>query len=172
MKCRICKMEINYQSYKNHMKAQHPDEDCGDLKDYNQPTLFGKGWLKRKKSGEEEEEEEEEEKRDHVDEEEKEQGEEETHQGAGELKTESVDMSLDETAEEVKTVADTEESMEAEKEDELVDAKAVNDRLRQMLNKIESGIDVGSRATEVEKLTSFWILLRKDWRSKLTSTVW
>ena len=180
VKCRICKKEVNYQGYKNHIKAQHPVEDCGDLKPYNQPSLFGQGWLKRKDRGEEEEEDEEEteeteekeeeekedeeqeeeEKRDH-DDEEKEQGEGEIHQGAGELKTEHVDMSLDETAEEANTVADTEEGMEAETEDEFVDAKAVNERLRQILNKLESGIDDDGRKTEVEKLNRFLDIVEK-----------
>ena len=61
VKCRICKKEINYQGYKNHIKTQHPDEDCGDLNAYNQPSLFGQGRLKRKNQIDEVEEEREEE---------------------------------------------------------------------------------------------------------------
>jgi hypothetical protein len=77
VKCRICKKEINYQGYKNHLKAHHPDEDCGDLKSFNQPSLFKQGWLKRKNRGDEEREEEEEKEEDEKVEEEKDDDEQE-----------------------------------------------------------------------------------------------
>ena len=62
VKCRVCRKEVNYQGYKDHLKAQHPEEDSEILRDFNQPTLFG--GLKRKKSGEEEEKEKKEEEED------------------------------------------------------------------------------------------------------------
>ena len=53
VKCRECKKEVNYQGYKEHLKTQHPEENPGDMQDFNQPTLFG--GLKRKKVGEDKE---------------------------------------------------------------------------------------------------------------------
>ena len=79
----------------------------------------------------------------------------------GELKTEPGDMSLEETAEEGNTEAGTEEDMEAEPEEELVEAKGVNERLKQMLNKVESGVDDGSGKSEVEKLNKFLDIVEK-----------
>ena len=78
VKCRVCRKEVNYRGYKDHLKAQHPEEDSEVLRDFNQPTLFG--GLKRKKSGEEEEKEKQEEEEEKLDEEEK-PNEEEEKQG-------------------------------------------------------------------------------------------
>ena len=40
--CRICKIKILKQNYKNHLKVQHPNEDVDDLRPADQPKLsFG-----------------------------------------------------------------------------------------------------------------------------------
>ena len=88
VKCRVCRKEINYRGYKDHLKAQHPEEDCEVLRDFNQPTVFG--GLKRKKSGEEEEMKKQTEEEEKLDEEEKPSEEEEklgmrTSRGRGKL---------------------------------------------------------------------------------------
>ena len=104
VKCRVCKKEVNYQGYKEHLETQHPDENPGDMRDFNQPTLFG--GLKQKKVGEDkekikeemDEEEKQGEEKEEDEEEEKdegvgtEQGDGEIQKAAGELKIEAVDM--------------------------------------------------------------------------------
>ena len=182
VKCRICKKEINYQGYKEHLKAQHPEEDSENMRDFNQPTLFG--GMKRKKVAEDEEEkrkeemEEEElegeekqrEEKEEDQEREKDEGEDieqeggEIQKAAGELKMEAVEMSLDEKSEEDSAPGNidvAEEEVEAVTEDEVVEVKSVNERLKQMLNNIESSVDDGSHKSEVDKLNNYLDIVEK-----------
>ena len=146
------------------------------MRDFNQPTLFG--GLKQKKVGEDEEEKIEEmdkeekqrEEKEEDQEREKDEGEDieqeggEIQKAAGELKMEAVDMSLDEKAEEDSAPGNidvAEEEVEAVIEDEVVEVKSVNERLKQMLNNIESSVDDSSHKSEVEKLNNYLDIVEK-----------
>ena len=39
VKCRVCKKEIILQNYKEHIRSQHENEDCHDLRPYSQTSL-------------------------------------------------------------------------------------------------------------------------------------
>lgn len=39
VKCRICKKELLLQNYKEHIRTQHVDEDCNDLRSLSQESL-------------------------------------------------------------------------------------------------------------------------------------
>ena len=39
--CRVCREEVNFQSYPDHLKVKHPQENPSNLRDYHQRPLFG-----------------------------------------------------------------------------------------------------------------------------------
>ena len=47
VRCRVCRKEINYQFYTNHLEVSHPEEDSNDRRDAGQTRLFGGIMVKR-----------------------------------------------------------------------------------------------------------------------------
>ena len=47
VRCRVCRKEINYQFYTNHLEVSHPEEDSNDRREAGQTRLFGGIMLKR-----------------------------------------------------------------------------------------------------------------------------
>ena len=41
--CRVCQSTINFQSYKDHLTAKHPQENSRDLRGHGQAVLFFRG---------------------------------------------------------------------------------------------------------------------------------
>ena len=41
VRCRVCRKEINYQFYTNHLEVSQPEEDSNDRRDAGQTRLFG-----------------------------------------------------------------------------------------------------------------------------------
>ena len=48
----MCRKEINYQFYTNHLEVSHPEEDSNDRREAEQTRLFG--GIMRKKVAQEE----------------------------------------------------------------------------------------------------------------------
>jgi uncharacterized protein YijF (DUF1287 family) len=46
-RCRVCRKEINFQSYPNHLQLSHPEEDSDDRREAGQTTLFGSVKVKK-----------------------------------------------------------------------------------------------------------------------------
>ena len=63
VRCRVCRKEINYQFYTNHLEVSHPDEDSNDRREAGQTRLFG-GIMVKKVVQEEVKEQEEQDKSD------------------------------------------------------------------------------------------------------------
>ena len=49
VKCRVCKQDVNFQYYKEHLKSRHPGEDEKDLRGFGQPKLFEVSINKKRK---------------------------------------------------------------------------------------------------------------------------
>ena len=41
VRCRVCRKEINFQSYSDHLELTHPEEDPKDRREFGQARLFG-----------------------------------------------------------------------------------------------------------------------------------
>ena len=41
VRCRVCQEELNFQSYSDHIKVLHPEEDPRDRRELGQARLFG-----------------------------------------------------------------------------------------------------------------------------------
>ena len=46
-RCRVCRKEINFQSYPNHLQLSHPEEDSDDRREAGQTTLSGSVKVKK-----------------------------------------------------------------------------------------------------------------------------
>ena len=47
VRCRVCREELNFQSYSDHIKALHPEEDPRDRREFGQAKLFGGVMVKK-----------------------------------------------------------------------------------------------------------------------------
>ena len=47
VRCRVCREELKFQSYSDHIKAVHPEEDPRDRREFGQAKLFGGVMVKK-----------------------------------------------------------------------------------------------------------------------------
>ena len=176
--CRVFREQLNFQSYADHLKAKHPEENSNNLRDYNQRTLFGPPVApapapapppppppappppvpaKRRKT----------EEVDNQDDSNQVVGEEEdstikegeiidSFEELPEVDDEYEDTSLDEEAEHIDGLVEApldEDVMEEEEVKETIDIEEVNQKIETILAKIECKVNTSACISEAEILT-------------------
>ena len=144
VKCRVCKKEINQQSYSEHIKSQHPEEKSDDLRAAGQGSLArwaGAGGVKRKLLSEKGDE-----------------GGVTMEEATGPT---DVGMQVEDTVEVKEEEEEMEDDKEREREEERVDPEDVRIVLQQMLTKEDAIIDLTDCKTETEKLNKCLNILKK-----------
>ena len=173
--CRVCREELNFQSYSDHLKARHPDKNPNNHRDYHQRTLFGTpaapaplaeppapppAPAKRRKTAEEDNQDDSED-RDWLGGEEEDNMIEEveivdTFEELPEAEGEDEEMLLDEEAEDTGGLAeaslDEEDGGDKEEAKETIDIEQVNHKLETILAKIECKVDTSACRSESEIL--------------------
>ena len=155
VRCRVCRKEINYQFYTNHLEVSHPDEDSNYRREAGQTRLFG-GIMVKKVVQEEVKEQEKQDKSDE-------------------------DVTMEKTSETFEVKDMEEEVIEIdpgeivnnnveEEERSVVDTKEVKDIILQIL--ISQGAEVSFEdcTTEEEKLNKCLFLVSKRLKVKKEAT--
>ena len=154
----MCREELNFQSYSDHLKASHPEEDPRDRREFGQAKLFG-GVTVKKVTKEKNQE------LDKSIEDANPSNEEVHHEDVSMDETVGPDDLLDEDEEGVEDVNNNEEE-----EVSMVDIKQVKDAIQNILESEGAEVNFEDCTTEEQKLNKCLLLVSKRLKVKKEAT--
>ena len=154
VRCRVCRKDINFQWYRNHLEVSHPEEDSSDRREAGQARLFG--GVKGKKV---------------VQVEVKEHEEQDENDEDMTMEEMSEAVEVQDKEEEVREVeAGEDDNNEEEEEINMVDIKKVKDVILKSLESEGAQVSFEDCTTEEEKLNKCLLLVSKRLKVKQETT--